>query len=269
MAHLGEDVAAYVDGQLSPEAAAEADEHLAQCERCRHFVVQQRALKDRMSGTGDPLLPPGLLASLDALATAPARRHSLLPTAVGAVLVLVSASLAVVGAAYALAPTKRSGDPVTPPFDRFVEMASSPGGPQRHLSSADMDELDHSGWPSQSNLGSVFQRVDGHLHDNREIVAQSYIGHGEPVLLFEQVGSLADEAVASFHRDVIANRSVWVRDGRPRVLTWDADGMVYTVVTELPDVHLAPMIEALPAGPRPPTPLQRIRDGLVRMSSWP
>ncbi|HUP99135.1 MAG TPA: zf-HC2 domain-containing protein [Aeromicrobium sp.] len=269
MAHLGEDVAAYVDGQLSPEAAHRADGHLERCERCRRSVVQQRALKDRMSGSGIPLVPPSLLASLDAVPTAPRRPQSFLPGAIGAVLVLVGASLAVVTAAYALAPTTRPGDPVTPPFDEFAATASSSGGPHGHLSVADMDQLDASGWPSQANLGAGFRRVDGHLHDHHEVVAQAYVGHGEAVMLFEQVGRLADDALTDFRNRVIAGRSVWVRDTDPRVVTWDADGMVYTLVTRLADAHLAPLLADLPAGPKPPTPLERIRDGLVRMSSWP
>jgi hypothetical protein len=270
MAHLGEDVAAYVDGQLSVEAAQRADEHLAHCERCRRSVSQQRALKERMSGTPSPLLSPDLLASLGSVPHAPSRSHSLVPAAVGTFLVLVGASLAVVAAAYAFAPTTRDGDPVHPPFDRFAAMASASAlGPRQHLSTSAMDDLDASGWPSQQSLGTGFQRVDGHLHEDREVVAQAYVGHGESLLLFEQVGCLADEAVASFQRRVIADRSVWVQEGQPRIVTWDADGMVYTVVTRLADRHLAPLLADLPAGPRPPTPMERIRDGLVRISSWP
>jgi anti-sigma factor RsiW len=269
MAHLGEDVAAYVDGQLSPEAAHQADDHLAGCERCRRSVAQQRLLKERMSGTGAPLLPPGLLASLGAVPTSPVRSYSLLPGAIGAMLVLVSASLAVVAAAYALAPTTRQGDPVRPSFDRFAAMSASAGGPRQHLSAAAMDRLDQSGWPSQASLGAAFTRVDGHMRDHHEVVAQTYIGHDECVMLFEQVGRLADDAVATFRQDVIGNHPVWVRDGKPRIVTWDADGMVYTVVTHLADGHLAPLLADLPAGPRPPSPLERVRDGLVRMSSWP
>ena len=34
MPHLGADVAAYVDGQLSGSAAREADAHLQACEAC-------------------------------------------------------------------------------------------------------------------------------------------------------------------------------------------------------------------------------------------
>jgi anti-sigma factor RsiW len=171
MAHLGEGIAAYVDGQLSPEAASKAEAHFARCERCRRSLEQQQALKARIGGSANPPPPPTLLASLEDVPTSPARTYSLLPSAIGAAMVLIGASLVVVAAAYALAPTDRAADPVRPAFDRFAALASSVSTPRRHLSSADMDELDESGWPSQQNLGPGFVRVDGHLHENREVVA--------------------------------------------------------------------------------------------------
>jgi hypothetical protein len=183
--------------------------------------------------------------------------------------VLVGASLVVVAAAYALAPSTRAADPVRPAFDRFATLASSVSAPRRHLSAADMDELDESGWPSEDSLGPGFVRVDGHLHEDREVVAQVYVGHGESVLLFEQVGTLDDAATKSFERHLVADRLRWVREGRPRIVTWDSDGMVYTVVTNLPDQRLAQLLDDLPAPPKEPTALDRVRSGLVRMSSWP
>jgi len=267
MAHLGEEIAAYVDGQLSPEATIKADAHFARCERCRVSLEQQRALKERIGGFTNPAPPPTLLASLEEVPTSPGRTYSLLPSAVGTAMVLVGASLIVVAAAYAMAPTTRAADPVRPAFDRFATLASSVSTPRRHLSSADMDELDESGWPSQSRLGPGFVRVDGHLHDNHEVVAQVYVGHGESVLLFEQVGILDDAAMRSFERHLVADRLVWVREGRPRIVTWDSDGMIYTVVSNLPDQRLGQFLEDLPAPPKEPTALDRVRSGLVRMSS--
>lgn len=269
MAHLGHEIAAYVDGQLSPEATSKADAHFAQCDRCRRSLEQQRALKARIGGTGNPTPPPTLLASLEEVPTSPPRNYSLLPSALGAAMVLVGASLVVVAAAYALAPTDRAADPVRPAFDRFATLASSVSTPRRHLSSADMDELDQSGWPSQPKLGPGFVRVDGHLHENREVVAQVYMGHGKSVLLFEQVGTLDDEAMESFERHLVADRLVWVREGTPRIVTWDSDGLVYTIVSDLPDQHLGQFLEDLPAPPKEQTVLDRVRSGLVRMSSWP
>ena len=269
MAHLGEEIAAYVDGQLSPEAASKADAHFARCDRCSRSLDQQRALKARIGGTGNPTPPPTLLASLEDVPTSPGRSYSLLPSAIGAAMVLVGASLVVVAAAYALAPSTRAADPVRPAFDRFATLASSVSTPRRHLSSSDMDELNALGWPSQQRLGPGFVRVDGHLHENREVVAQVYMGHGESVLLFEQVGTLDDAAMASFERHLVADRLVWVREGQPRIVTWDSDGMIYTVVSDLPDQHLGQLLEDLPAPPKEPTALERVRSGLVRMSSWP
>jgi anti-sigma factor RsiW len=269
MVHLGQDIAAYVDGQLSPEAASKADEHFAKCDRCRRSLEHQRALKARIVGTGNPAPPPTLLASLEDVPTSPVHSYSLLPSAIGAAMVLVGASLVVVAAAYALAPSTRAADPVRPAFDRFATLASSVSTPRRHLSSADMDELDESGWPSERSLGPGFVRVDGHLHENHEVVAQVYVGHGQSVLLFEQVGTLDDDAMKSFERHLISDRLVWVREGEPRIVTWDSDGMVYTVVSNLPDQHLGQLLADLPAPPSDPTVLDRVRSGLVRMSSWP
>jgi len=269
MAHLGEGIAAYVDGQLSPEAASKADAHFARCERCRRSLEQQRALKARICGSTNPVPPPTLLASLEDVPTSPGRVYSLLPSVIGTAMVLVGASFVVVAAAYALAPTAPAADPVRPAFDRFATLASSVSTPRRHLSSADMDELDESGWPSQERLGTGFIRVDGHLHENREVVAQVYVGHGESVLLFEQVGTLDDGAMESFERHLIADRLVWVREGRPRIVTWDSDGMIYSVVSNLPDQQVGQFLEDLPAPPQEPTVLDRVRSGLVRMSSWP
>ncbi len=265
---LGKDIAAYVDGQLPPEATQKAEAHLGRCERCRQSLDQQRALKARMGGTRNPTPPPTLLASLEEVPTTPGRTYSLLPSTIGAVMVLVGASLVVVAAAYALAPTQRAADPVRPSFDRFANLASSVSTPRRHLTSEDMDELHELGWPSQERLGPGFVRVDGHMHENREVVAQVYVGHNQSVLLFEQVGTLDDEAMGSFERHLIGDRLVWVREGEPRLVTWDSDGMIYTVVSNLRDEPLGQVLDDLPAPPKEPTVVDRVRSGLVRMSSW-
>jgi hypothetical protein len=268
MAHLGDDVAAFVDGQLSPEATAVADKHLACCERCQQAVRQQRMLKARMSGTSAPQLPSDLLASLGSLPASPPKVHSTLPGVIGAALVLIGASMVVVAAAYSVAPTIREADPVSPPFDRFVAMESTFGQPHERLTSAAMNALDAAGWPSKEHLGIGFFRVDGQMHSGREVVAQAYIGQGETLLLFEQVGTLDEHAVEAFEHRVVADRPVWVREGHPRVVTWDADGMIYTLVSDLSDGRLGKLMADLPAPPPQPSPLERIGAGLVRMSAW-
>lgn len=268
MAHLGDDVAAFVDGQLSPEASAAAEKHLACCERCQSAVRQQRSLKARMTGTAAPQLSSDFMASLGALPASAPKVHSTLPGVIGAALVLIGASMVVVAAAYSVAPKIREADPVTPPFDRFVAMESTFGQPHERLTAAAMNALDASGWPSKEHLGIGFFRVDGQMHSSREVVAQAYIGQGETLLLFEQVGTLDDTAVESFEQRVVADRAVWVRPGHPRVVTWDADGMIYTLVSDLPDGRLGELLSDLPAPPPEPSPWERIGAGLTRMSAW-
>ena len=80
--------------------------------------------------------------------------------------------------------------------------------PDERLDDQSLAELNASGWPSRETLGSEYRRVDGHVHDGREVVAQVYIGHGQPVLLFEQVGTLDHEAVDAFEHRVVAGRPV-------------------------------------------------------------
>lgn len=265
---LGADVAAYVDGQLSPEATVEADDHLERCERCRHAVSQQRMLKARMSGTPVPQPHADLLASLDAVPASGPRVRSVLPGTIAAMAVVFGASAAVLAAAYVFAPNPRAADPVAPQFNRFAAVASSFARPRKHLTTAAMDSLDDAGWPSREDLGLGFYRVDGHLHDGHEVVAQAYVGRGETLMLFEQVGTLDDASLKAFQRRVVADRPVWVREGRPRIITWDADGMIYTLVTQIPDTRLAELLGNLPAPPPPPSPIDRVGAGLVRMSSW-
>jgi hypothetical protein len=59
-----------------------------------------------------------------------------------------------------------------------------------------------------------------------------------------------------------------VREGEPRLVTWDSDGMIYTVVSNLRDEPLGQVLEDLPAPPKEPTVVDRVRSGLLRMSSW-
>ena len=268
MAHLGDDVAAYVDGQLSPEAMAEAETHVHDCARCRQAVLQQRTLKDRMRSPELPV-PPKLVEALGALPVTPTRRYRVLPSVVGALLVLVGASMIVVAAAYSVAPSPHEGDPVVAPqAERLTSIADAFGRPGDHLGDHALDELDRAGWPSRQRLGFDHYRLDGRMHDGREVVAQLYVGRGDVLVLVEQVGALDVDALDSFRPHVVANRELWVREGRPRVLTWDADGMVYAVVTSLPDAVLGRLLDDLPAPEPQPGPWDRIGAGLVRMTSW-
>ena len=269
MTHLGDDVAAFVDGQLSPDATRAVESHLEDCERCRQAVRQQRLLKSRMRHAGNLQPPPGLVASLSTLPQAPLpARHSWW-TRLGVGAVLLGASMAVVAVAYAVGPTEPVVDEVEPPFDAYAaEFTAAEHRPSGSLTVAAMAELDEYGWPCNARLGGGLERVSGQYRDGQGTVALVYSDGVDSLNLYEQSGALAPGAVEEFDGRVVAQRQVWVRDGRPRVVTWNADGVVYTVVTELGDDRLGQAIADLPRSPGQPDPVERVGDGLTRMTTW-
>jgi anti-sigma factor RsiW len=66
--HLGERVAAFVDGELDLKTRDHVMAHLARCDRCRSEVALQRELKTRLAGLTHPPAPPALLAALHRMA---------------------------------------------------------------------------------------------------------------------------------------------------------------------------------------------------------
>lgn len=58
--HLGDEVAAFVDGALDLTTRDRAVIHLASCADCRAAVTEQRRVKRLLAGLADPPLPPGL-----------------------------------------------------------------------------------------------------------------------------------------------------------------------------------------------------------------
>ena len=272
MAHLGDDVAAFVDGQLSPGATRAVESHLEDCEQCRQAVRQQRLLKSRMGGVGHPVPPPGLVASLSTLPGSPTAqtppKHPWWPL-LGMGVVLLGASMAVVAVAYIVGPAGPVADEVEPPFDRYAAEFTGPDQrPSGSMTVAAMDELDGYGWPCRARLGGGLERVAGHYRDGQETVALIYSDGVDTLNLYEQSGALDPAAVEEFDRRVLAERHVWVRDGRPRVVTWGADGVVYTVITELGDDRVGQAIADLPRGPAQPDEVERVGDGLHRMTAW-
>jgi anti-sigma factor RsiW len=272
VAHLGDDVAAFVDGQLSPDAMRVAESHLDTCETCRQAVRQQRLLKSRMGGVRHPDPPPGLVASLSTLPHTPTTPSSPIHSwwsRLGVGVVLLGASMAVVAVAYVVGPAGADADEVDPPFDRFAaEFTAAGQRPGGSLTVAAMDELDEYGWPCHARLGGGMERIAGHYRNGQETVALVYSDGIDSLHLYEQGGVLDPSSVESFDRRVLAERQVWVRDGRPRVVTWDAGGVVYTIVTELSDRRLGQAISDLPSSPGQPDPVERIGDGLNRMTTW-
>lgn len=279
MAHLGADVAAFVDGQLSEPAMGEASSHLATCQDCEQAVRQQRFLKSRMSTVAAPEPPAALLASLTGLAAGPpvaerwwARLGRSVPLRAGAV--LVSASLAVIAVAYAVGgASHRIGDEVVPPYERYAADFLGPGVGHGGtvISEAAMVELDSSGWPCHAVLAGDMQRVSGEYTDQSQVVALGYSNGWSTLNLYEQNGALDVSGLRDFTPARMAGSQVWVRAGVPMIVTWDDDGTVFTIVSDAGRDRIAQALTDLP-GSRDHQGDKgmgdRVGDGLSRMTAW-
>ncbi|MET0447574.1 MAG: hypothetical protein ABW004_04185 [Aeromicrobium sp.] len=277
MAHLGADVAAYVDGQLSEPAMLEASTHLESCDVCERAVRQQRLLKSRMSTVATPAPPAALLASLAGLAAEPPSRETwwvrlgrAVPFRAG--VVLVSASLAVIATAYVVGgPRARIGDEVAPPYDRYAANFNGPTStvPAGNvMTEAAMVELDDSGWPCHETLAGDLHRVSGELTGEDEVISLSYSDGRSTLNLFEQTGVLDESALDGFESHDVDGSQVWVRDGSPTIVTWDDDGTVFTIVTDIERERIARAVSDLPVGSYDRDLGDRVGDGLNRMSAW-
>lgn len=276
MPHLGVDVAAFVDGQLSGPAMRDAVDHLRTCDECAKAVRQQRLLKSRMSTVTTPEPPPDLLASLSGLASEPPAQDSWwtrlrrsLPFRAG--IVLASTSFAVVLAAYAVGGAdQRLGDEVAPPFDQYAADFDGPANVQAGnvIAESTMAELDGAGWPCHATLGGDLQRTSAVLTDPGGVVALTYSNGVSRLNLFEQNGALDRDSVEGFRSTRMGQSQVWVRDGVPMLVTWDDDGVVYTIVTDADRDRVARAVAELPQGAYEQTPAERVRDGLDRMTAW-
>ena len=291
MTHLGADVAAFVDGQLPPARELAARRHLEECERCRVLVAEQEHLKRRMARTATAGVPAHLAAALSAVASDPgepdSRRGQLLRRSVGVAVAVMGSSAAVLLLAYVLAPPLPStGDPVGPDFDAYVAEFMSEAASRRApdvvaasttvsasassddvtLSPSELDELDADGWPCHATLAGDLERVDGRLVGDA-VVALRYSGQHVQLHLIEQVGRLDDAALDGFQQRTLADSVVWVREGQPNVATWQADGVVYTVVTDASVDRVTDVVAQLPSTPDRST-VERVEDGLHRMTGW-
>lgn len=276
MAHLGADVAAFVDGQLSDAAMREASTHLATCDDCDRAVRQQRLLKSRMSTVTSPEPPAALLASLAGLAAEPPARERwwrrlarAVPLRAG--VVVVGASLAVVATAYAVGgPGERIGDEVAPPYDRYAADFHGPSTtPSGHvISEAAMVQLDSAGWPCRETLAGDLHRVSGEYTDDSQVVALSYSDGWSTLNLFEQNGVLDPAGLDGFETATMSGSQVWVRDGHPVIVTWDDDGTVFTIVSDAGRERIAQALADLPRRSHEQGMGDRVGDGLSRMTSW-
>lgn len=280
MAHLGADVAAFVDGQLSGPGMAAARAHLDECERCRIAVHQQESLKNRMSAVAAPSLSPELLACLSRLPGASIGHESLWSRmrrsrSARLGIALAGASLTVVFAAYSLGGVRETvGDGVTPVADKYAADFISPSAVSKASDStsqvppATIDRLNASGWPCHDTLAGDLHRVKAVWLDDGQVISLSYANASHRLELFEQNGVLDPGGLHGFDRRTINDAKVWVRDGIPAVVTWDYDGVVYTVVTDAGPTEIERVLTELPTPDPAGGPAKRIGSGLDRMATW-
>lgn len=229
-----------------------------------------------MSAISAPMLSPQFLASLTGLPRASISHESLWsrlrrsrPTRFGAA--ILGASLTIAVCAYAIGGVRdQIGDTVTPSSDKYAADFFDATAIQTKgsLTPDAMSELDKSGWPCQETLAGDLQRVSAVWLDHGQTIALSYANRTHKLNLFEQNGVLDAGRLAGFDQRTINNASVWVRDGIPTIVTWDYDGVVYTVVTDAGREHISRALAQLPTKPPDGGPFQRIGNGLDRMTAW-
>ncbi|KQY59929.1 hypothetical protein ASD11_10510 [Aeromicrobium sp. Root495] len=281
MAHLGDDVSAFVDGQLSPRAAKAAERHLSHCAACRGVVDLHQQTKARMQlGTRRPDVPLSLLQTLSnlpdeapAAGPLPRRRRWWArlgrSRGLGAGVVVVGASFAVVATAYLAGARPAEADPVAPSFDSYAaDFADGYGTAQDTMTVAAMSRLDSNGFPCHERLAGTLERVDGRWHEGSGTIAVTYSDGTHRLRLYEQNGALDTSTVTGFSADVWDEHRVWVRSGSPAVVTWDSDGVVYTVVSDVDRDTLVQAVSELPSAAHPQSRLDRLEDGVERMSAW-
>ncbi len=172
------------------------------------------------------------------------------------------------------------GDP--PPGVRAV--ADQPHG--ELLPPARLAELRSAGWAMPEALPDGMSLLECRMLASAALppaaqggpVAHLTYGDGLSTMsLFVQQGRLTPEPLAGWHPAQVAGRPVLRGDGTPLRLTWNAAGMVLTLLADGPPEAVDAVVAALPHDPPPPpaTPAadepgagERLQRGLQRMGSW-
>jgi hypothetical protein len=175
------------------------------------------------------------------------------------------------------APGRGPGDALVPPVEAYVAdfrgVVAAPALQQvtatrSVMSEARMADLTANGWPCHGRLGADLERVEGRLQAEGAVSLVYTDGAGR-LELHEQTGALDAERLRGFEQQVLGGREVWVRaTGPERVVAWDADGVVFTVVTDVGDARLVPALQDLPAPTPEPGVRERIGHGMERLSDW-
>ncbi|WP_020385676.1 sigma-E factor regulatory protein RseB domain-containing protein [Kribbella catacumbae] len=133
-----------------------------------------------------------------------------------------------------------------------------------------VDGLRSQGWTCAPTLPSSLQLYDVHQDQATKSLQFSYSDGLFNVSLFEQRGELDPAAVAGYTATTTADGArIYQRNGMPSYVVWSSDGIVYTLVGDLPFDTLGKVVAAFPHVPPPKvTAVQRVGTGLAKIASW-
>jgi len=130
-----------------------------------------------------------------------------------------------------------------------------------------VDSLRSEGWVCAPELPASLKLYDVHQDTSNGSLQFSYSDGLFNVSLFEQRGALDPAAVAGFGSTDMSG--VYQRYGMPSYVVWSSDGIVYTLIGDLPPDMLGQVVRAFPHEvPVELTAIQRMGTGLAKIASW-
>ena len=118
------------------------------------------------------------------------------------------------------------------------------------LSTSFASSLTDNGWACPPSLPSDFSLTLLHrLQGSHDVMHAAYSDGLSSVSIFEERGDLDTDALAGYRQVTSDDSSVWVQQGLPTVVVWEADDTVYTMVTDAPESTTAELVASLPHEP--------------------
>lgn len=138
------------------------------------------------------------------------------------------------------------------------------------LSTSIAPALNDKGWTCPQWLTKDFK-----LLALRQVDADGGVIHAEytdglsSVSVFEERGALDASSLAGFRLETLAGRPVYVGEGLPMIVVWQAGDLVMTMVTDAPEQVARQLLARFPHGASqgPPSLPSRIGHGLSRIAS--
>lgn len=129
--------------------------------------------------------------------------------------------------------------------------------------------LNDDGWACPMALPSGFSLNLLHrLEGSHDVMHAAYSDGLSTVSVFEERGNLDTSALSAFRQVTSDGSSVWVQEGLPTVVVWQAGDTIYTLLTDAPSSTTAELVAALPHGADTATDGNRLGRGLTRIGAY-